>query len=292
MENEKILLLTADLGFMALEVFSDPLPRQFYNVGVSEQNMVGMAAGLAQSGYIPFCYSITPFATLRPYEFIRNTANQSLAVRIVGMGGGFEYGTAGSTHHGLEDLAVMRTNPQITIIAPADSAQCRSALLQEWERLKTTYWRLGKDGPDIPELGGIFTLGQSQRLRDGSDGLLVSLGPIARESQEATQILEQEQGIKVGHLVVSSFNHDVCRHDEALLAALDAVPLVLSVEEHYQNGGLGSFLAELIAEAGLATKLVRCGVGAKQSRNGSQAYHRKAHGLLASQLAHSFLSNR
>src|SRR5258708_10366625 len=106
--DPRILLLTADLGFMALEPFAQRFPGRLFNMGVAEQNMVGAATGLAEAGFIPYVYSIVTFATLRPYEFIRNgPVLHQLPVRIVGMGGGYEYGPAGATHHGLEDIGVM-----------------------------------------------------------------------------------------------------------------------------------------------------------------------------------------
>ena len=120
--DSRIMLLTGDLGYMALEPFIEKHPDRFFNVGVAEQNMVGVATGLAEAGFIPFVYSITPFAVLRPYEFIRNGPIQhQLPVRIVGVGGGMEYGQNGLSHYGLEDVAVMRAQPAISIIAPGRS---------------------------------------------------------------------------------------------------------------------------------------------------------------------------
>src|SRR5215813_9108674 len=114
--DDRILLLTGDLGYMALEPFSERFPERFLNVGVAEQNMVGTATGLAEAGFIPFVYSIVTFATLRPYEFIRNgPILHRLPVRIVGVGGGMEYGHNGLSHYGLEDIAVMRAQPGISI---------------------------------------------------------------------------------------------------------------------------------------------------------------------------------
>ena len=124
--DERVVLLTGDLGFMALEPFAERFPDRFFNVGVAEQNMVGVATGLAEAGFIPFVYSIATFASLRPYEFIRNgPVLHQLPVRIVGVGGGFEYGHNGVTHHALEDVGVMRVQPGMTVVAPADPAQTR-----------------------------------------------------------------------------------------------------------------------------------------------------------------------
>src|SRR3972149_5485094 len=128
-QDPRILLLTGDLGYMALEPFSERFPDRFFNVGVAEQNMVGIATGLAEAGFIPFVYSIVTFATLRPYEFIRNgPILHRLPVRIVGVGGGLEYGHNGMSHYGLEDVGVMRIQPGITLVAPADYQQTKEAL--------------------------------------------------------------------------------------------------------------------------------------------------------------------
>src|SRR6267378_8244792 len=127
--DPRILLLTADLGYKALEPFADKFPDRFINVGVAEQNMVGLATGLAEAGFIPFVYSIVTFAVLRPYEFIRNgPVLHRLPVRIVGVGGGVEYGLNGLSHYGLEDIAVMRAQPGVTVIAPSDHQQARTAM--------------------------------------------------------------------------------------------------------------------------------------------------------------------
>ncbi|MBA3747046.1 MAG: 1-deoxy-D-xylulose-5-phosphate synthase, partial [Solirubrobacterales bacterium] len=143
--DESVMLLTGDLGFMVLEPFAQRFPDRFFNVGVAEQNMVGLATGLAEAGFRPFVYSIATFATLRPYEFIRNgPALHDLPVRIVGVGGGFDYAHNGVTHHALEDLAVMRAQPRIAVVAPADPAQARSAIRTAHALPGPVYFRIGK----------------------------------------------------------------------------------------------------------------------------------------------------
>src|SRR5206468_2385099 len=122
--DPRVVLLTGDLGFMVVEPFVERFPDRFFNMGVAEQNMVGVATGLAEAGFIPYVYSIVTFATLRPYEFIRNgPVLHQLPVRIVGVGGGYGYGPAGPTHHGVEDIGVMRMQPGLAVIAPADNRQ-------------------------------------------------------------------------------------------------------------------------------------------------------------------------
>src|SRR5262245_32799658 len=119
--DRRIVLMTGDIGFMVLDAFVSRHPDRFFNAGVAEQNMMGLATGLAEAGFIPFVYSIIPFAVLRPYEFVRNgPVLHGLPVRIVGVGAGVEYGQHGFSHYGLEDIAVTRTHPNLAVLAPAD----------------------------------------------------------------------------------------------------------------------------------------------------------------------------
>jgi transketolase len=254
------------------------LPGQFLNVGVAEQNMVGLATGLADAGYIPFLYSIATFASLRPYEFIRNgPVQQRLPVRVVGVGGGFEYGTAGISHHGLEDVAVMRVQPGLTVIAPADHEQARRALLATWGLAGPIYYRLGKDDHTVvPDLGGRFELGRATIVREGPDVLLISMGAITAEVAGAAELLA-ESGVGATVAVVSSLNPTP---EADLLELLRQFSVAITVEAHYVSGGLGSVVSELLAENGTNCRLVRCGVrGVGDGRSGSQEYLQRLHGL-------------
>jgi transketolase len=282
--DPRVLLLTADLGFMALEPFSDRVPNQFLNVGVAEQNMVGLATGLADAGFIPFLYSIATFASLRPYEFIRNgPVQQRLPVRVVGVGGGFEYGTAGISHHGLEDVAVMRVQPGLTVIAPADHEQARRALLATWDLAGPIYYRLGKDDRTVvPGLGGRFELGRATIVREGPDVLLISMGAIAAEVAGAAELLA-ESGVGATVAVISSLNPTP---ETDLLELLRHFSVAITIEAHYVSGGLGSVVSELLAENGTNCRLVRCGVrGVGDGRSGSQEYLQRLHGLDSQALA-------
>src|ERR1700738_2244053 len=168
---------------MVWEPFASLFPERFFNMGVAEQNMVGVATGLADAGFVPFVYSIATFATLRPYEFIRNgPIFQRLPVRIVGMGGGFDYGPAGPSHHALEDIGVLRVQPGITILAPADSSQATTILQKTWDLPGPVYYRLCKNASTVPGLEGRFELGRVQVVREGDDLLLVTMGSIATEA--------------------------------------------------------------------------------------------------------------
>ena len=277
-QDERVILLTGDLGFTVLEPFRDRFPKRFYNVGVAEQNMVGLATGLAEAGFIPFCYSIGTFASLRPFEFIRNgPVLHHLPVRIVGLGAGFEYGTAGATHYNLEDIGVLRTQPGLEIVAPADFEQARSALLETWNSPAPVYYRLGKDDrTTVPGLEGRFTLGRTQTVRDGDGLLIFTCGPISMEVVAAADELARE-GIESGVVVIASIN-PVPEKD--LVEALDKHRVALTVETHYVTGGIGSMIGEVIADHGLATRLLRLGVrSGVGGRSGSPAHMYARHGL-------------
>ena len=222
-QDERIVLLTGDLGFMALEPFRDRFPDRFYNMGVAEQNMVGVATGLADAGFVPFCYSIVPFAVLRPYEFIRNgPVLHDLPVRIVGMGGGFEYGSAGPSHYGIEDVGAMRLLQGMAVIAPADAAQAATAVkaLGHWPG--PAYLRLGKnDRLQVPGLDGRFELGRAQQVREGTNIVLFAMGSVAESVVAAADELERE-GISATVVVIASVSPSpYCRPHPARIGAYD-----------------------------------------------------------------------
>lgn len=257
-QDERILLLTADLGYLAIEPFADRFPDRFFNVGVAEENMLGVATGLADSGFIPFVYSIVPFAVLRPFEFIRNgPIMHRLPVRIVGVGGGFEYGHNGLTHYGVEDVGVMRTQPGIRVVAPADHEQTRTALRRTWNVAGPVYYRIGKDDRTVVTgLAGQFELDEVQTVRPGRDVVIAAMGSVAPEAVAAAEQL-REQGVNAEVIVVASIHP---APEQSLLSVLRRFPVCVTVEAHYLSGGLGSLVAEVIAEASVPCRLARCAV--------------------------------
>ncbi len=281
--DERVVLLTGDLGYMVLDVFSSRFPDRFFNVGVAEQNMVGIATGLAEAGYVPFVYSIATFATMRPYEFVRNgPVLHNLPVRIVGVGGGFDYGHNGITHFALEDYAVMRAQPGLTVLAPADSAQARAAVRATRNWAGPIYFRVAKQGTPVLGLNGRFAAGRAQLIGDGCDVALIAIGSVAREAQLAAEMLAEE-GVAATVAVVSTFNPSPI---EDLAELLAGVSLAISVETHYLSGGLGSLVAETIAERGLSCRLIRAGVDAiPRGLTGSQQFLEDRFGLSAQRLA-------
>jgi transketolase len=281
--DERVILLTGDLGFTVWEPFARRFPDRFYNVGVAEQNMVGIATGLADSGLIPFVYSIATFATMRPYEFIRNGPIQhGLPVRIVGVGGGFDYGHNGLSHYALEDVGLMRLQPDIAVVAPADPAQTRTAVEATWDSASPVYYRLGKQSATIPELEGRFALGRAQVIGEGTDVALFTLGPVATEALDARRLLA-ERGVSATVVIISSV---APAPTEDLLEVLPKVQLAVTVEAHYVTGGVGSLVAEVIAEHGMGCRLVRAAVrSTPRGDTGSADYLHARHGLSAVALA-------
>ena len=286
--DPKIVLMTGDLGFMALEPFIEAHPDRFFNAGVAEQNMIGVATGLAEAGWKPYCYSIVTFATLRPYEFIRNgPILHRLPVRIVGVGGGMEYGHNGLSHFGLEDVAIMRTQPEITVICPADAAQAKAAALATTNLSGPIYFRLGKDDRAIVEgLDGRFTLGEIEVIGGGMDVLLVTMGAIAKEGITASRLL-QSSDVAATVAVVSTM-----RPSHGLEELLNKHRNVVTIESHYTNGGLGSMVCEVVAERGLDCKVKRCGVERSPiGLTGSQAFLEDWAGISGQKIAAAALGS-
>jgi transketolase len=281
--DPRIVLLTGDLGFTVLEPFADRFPERYFNVGVAEQNMVGVATGLAEAGMIPFTYSIATFASLRPYEFIRNgPALHQLPVRLVGVGGGLDYGHNGVSHYALEDVGALRLQPGLTIVVPADPAQAQAALTETADLQRPVYFRVGKEAQDIPGLDGRFELGRADLIGSGRDVAIVALGPMARQAVEASELLTA-QGVHATVAVVSSLNPSP---EDDLANLLSDIPLTVTVESHYVVGGLGSLVAEVIAEQGLDTRLVRQGVrDMPRGVTGSVGWLNDLHGLSGPKVA-------
>jgi transketolase len=275
--DRRIVLLTGDLGYGVIDSFRRQHPDRFFNVGVAEQNMIGIASGLAEAGYLPFVYSITTFASLRPYEFIRNgPVVHRWPVRIAAIGAGFDYGLNGITHFALEDLALMRVQPGMTVIAPADSAQCRTALLATWDEPGPIYYRVGKhDGHSMPGLKGRFRVGRVEIVREGADVAFVVTGAIAREAGQAARKL-CARGIRATVAVVACLSPAPA---EDLAGILARHPLVITVEAHRVVGGLGSLVSEIAAERGCRGRVIRCGVRDGGPPAGTTAFLNRAHGL-------------
>jgi transketolase len=286
-EDDRVLLLTGDLGYTVLEPFAERFPERFFNVGVAEQNMVGLATGLAEAGFVPFVYSIATFASMRAYEFVRNgPLLHELPVRIVGVGGGLDYGYNGVTHYALEDVALMRAQPGMTVVAPADAGQARTSVAATAELETPVYFRIGKGDALVPGLEGRFELGRAHILGDGDDVGIVALGTMAAPALQSAELLAA-RGVRASVAVVSSVSPAPL---EDLAELLERVGLAVTVEAHYRNGGLGSLVAELIADRRLSCRLLRRAVEiVPRGLTGSPDFLHRTLGLSAHHLAESVL---
>lgn len=246
-QDERIWLVCGDLGYSVLEAFSDRFPGRYLNAGVAEQNMTGIAAGLALAGKTVFTYSIANFPVMRCLEQIRNdVCYHNLNVKIVSVGGGLAYGSHGYTHHGVEDLAVMSVMPNMTVIAPGDPIEARAATTELAKVHGPAYLRLGKAGEPVLHQQKIdFEIGKAIRVQDGNQLTLIATGGMLGTAIEASRTL-----VSNGHSVrLFSMPTLVPLDTEAIRQAALETRTILTIEEH-GVGGLGTRIAEVIAEMG------------------------------------------
>lgn len=276
-----IWLLTADLGFSALEPFAERFPDRYVNVGVAEQNMVGIAAGLAHSGKQVFTYSIGNFSTMRCLEQIRNdVCYHRMNVKIVAVGAGFAYGPQGYTHHVIEDLAVMRTLPGMTILTPADPLETHWITQQAVADSGPCYLRLGKAGEKNLRAPEDFhpprQLGDPICLKPGHDAQLFGSGSLLKNALDAASLLEQS-GIHLGVWSVPCLNP---LNEELIIKSTQNQPFVFTLEEHNIQAGLGGRFAELYSNLSGGPRLIRIGVeNAPPDVYGDQDHLRRWAGL-------------
>jgi transketolase len=257
-EDARVWALTGDLGIGLFDDFERAAPGRYLNVGIGEQNLVGVAAGLAYAGRVPFAYSIAPFVTSRPHDQIRvDVAMAGAAVKLVGVGGGLAYGYLGPTHHAIEDIALMRALPGMTVLTPADPAEARRAARAALAVDGPVYLRLGKNGePAVLPDDEPFVVGRAATLREGADVTLASTGAILPELLAAATALAAV-GIEA---TVLHFGTVKPFDTSTLLDAAARTGAVVTLEEHTIVGGLGSAAAEALAESGVPARLRRIGV--------------------------------
>ncbi len=275
-QDERVWLVTGDIGFSVLERFAERFPERFLNAGIAEQNMMGVAAGLALSGNIVYVYSIANFTTMRCIEQIRNdVCYHNLPVRIISVGGGFCYATQGYTHHALEDLGIMRTLPNLSVLAPGDPVEARLCVEALGSHPGPAYMRLGKAGePVLHQDTPPFGFGRMIPIREEGDYALISSGGMLEAILESAERIESRTGRRAA-LYSMPFIKPLDR--EAVEALGRRMPLIISVEEHSVIGGLGSALAEVLATtSGMQARLLTYAAkDAISSTIGDQCYLRE-----------------
>jgi transketolase len=286
LNDPRIMLVTGDLGFGVFDEYRKQCSDQFINAGVAEQNMTGLATGLALEGRIVFTYSIGNFPTLRCLEQIRNDACYHNAnVKIVSIGGGFSYGSLGISHHATEDLAIMRSLPDLTVVSPCGLWETYEATKALVDMPGTCFFRLDKSfGNDAPQdKAEQFKLGRARVLKNGTDVSILVTGGILEEVEQAADILESK-GVSVQIISI----HTLKPLDKyTIIQAARDTPRIVTVEEHTIHGGLGGAVAETLMDNGVRPdKFLRIGLEAGfSSIVGSQKYLRKCYGLDAEAIA-------
>ncbi len=281
--DERIWLLCGDLGYSVLEVFAERFPNRYVNVGVAEQNMTGIAAGLAHCGKTVFTYSIANFPVMRCLEQIRNdVCYHNLNVKVVAVGGGLAYGAQGYTHHGVEDLAVTRVLPNMTVVAPGDPVETRLATQAVARHQGPCYLRLGKaNEPVVHEADPPFELGRAIPVRAGTDVALISTGGMLKAAMTTADLLA-ERGLSAQVLSMPT----VQPLDTAALAELARLHRPIVTLEEHAEGGLASAIAEALVMVDVPFRLLPIRLGRSPiSGAGSQAQMLAACGLAPDQIA-------
>lgn len=274
--NPKVFLLTGDLGFGVIEQFQSNLPNQFLNAGVAEQNMMGMAAGLADSGRLPFVYSIANFPTFRCLEQIRNdVCYNELPVTVVSVGAGLAYGSLGYSHHAIEDLAIMRALPGMRVLSPCDPSEVRAAINLIVSDPGPTYLRLGKNGEPNLSLQDYKVLPNVNVLKTGRDLLILVTGSIAGDVLEVTRrstnrVIQNAHVVSVPHIKPLTLDD----------LDFEKFSVVVSVEEHSLTGGLNTAIYEHFRSKGQFRQVFGVGLEDIIRRDSGQAnYLRQCSGL-------------
>ena len=258
-EDKNTYLLTGDLGWGVFDDLLRDFPEQCINVGIAEQNMIGIAAGLALEWKKVFCYSIVPFVTMRSYEQVRvDICSHNLDVTLIGVGGWFAYGMLGNTHYGIEDINVMRGLPNMKIFCPVD----KNEILAGMDFLKESGWpmyiRLNRWWePNVIDDNQKINIQEGAHLYDsGDDILLLSTGRIGMTALEVAKKLSiEEYGVQLYTVpIIKPFNAGI------ILERIYKAKAVFTIEEHTIYGGLGSTVAEIIAEEWLSKKFARIGI--------------------------------
>jgi transketolase len=241
-KDPDIFLVVGDLGFGVIEEFATKYPKRFLNAGVSEQNMMGVASGLAGSGFKVFVYSIANFPTMRCLEQIRNdVAYHNLNVTIVAVGAGFAYGTLGYSHFAVEDLGIMRVLPKMAIYSPGDSDELKIILPHILEMGGPKYLRLGKNGEPSLSNSRMIAPESARLLKPGTKLVVLSTGGVGIEVVKAISEMSPTRADLVAHFSVPHFSHQ----------AIDSIGLqnfeqIITVEEHVLDGGFGSYILEYL----------------------------------------------
>jgi len=286
--DPRVVFVGSDLGAGVLQKFKNEMPDRYFMEGVSEAAIIGMCAGLAMDGFIPYFNTIATFITRRCYEQVAiDLCLHKLPVRLLASGGGAVYAPLGPTHMPLEDIAIMRALPNMTVVAPADAPEMTRAIEASLDWPDPIYVRFGKGGdPVISSESNGFTIGKAIALREGRDAAVISTGIMTARVLKAAEQLA-EQGIEASVLHVHTLKPIDAR---AIVDVAASVPLVVTVEEHSRIGGLGSAVNDVLAEQDIQTARLRLAFpDAFAGAYGSQDSTLQSFGLQPPEIAESVL---
>lgn len=276
-KDKRVYALISDNGAIVYDKYRKDLAEQYLNLGISEANMLGMAAGMASCGKIPFAYTIGAFLAYRTFEFIRNDiCLQKQNVKIVGTGAGEVYSALGATHHSTEDLGGLRALPNLTIICPASPLEVKKATIAAYEYEGPFYLRLGTNKePEIYNDDHLFEIGKGVTVKEGRDVTLIGTGSIVKDILDAAETL-QEEGISARVINMHTLK-PIDR--EIILQAIEETGKIVTIEDHNVIGGLGSAVAEVIAESGHGVEFKRIGMQDFSKGYGTYAQVKEMNGI-------------
>lgn len=257
-KDKRVYALISDNGAIVYDKYRRDLASQYLNLGISEANMLGMAAGMASCGKIPYAYTIGAFLAYRAFEFIRNDiCLQRQNVKIVGTGAGEVYSALGPTHHSTEDLGGLRSLPNLTILCPASPLEVKKATIAAYEYEGPIYLRLGTNKEqEIYDTNYFFEIGRGVTIKEGRAVTLIGTGSILKDILDVAELLNKE-GIDAR--VVNM--HTIKPIDrEIILQAIEETGKIVTIEDHNIIGGLGSAVAEVVAESGASVPFKRIGM--------------------------------
>lgn len=277
-KDERVFLVTADMGFGVLEPYAEKFPDRFLNSGITEQATVSMCGGLALSGFKVYCYSITPFVMMRCYEQVRlDVAYMNTDVKLIGVGAGFEYGVAGATHHAIEDISLMRSLPNMQVFCPGDNYEAEALIKETLVNDKPTYIRIGRNKEEFyyDEKPNII-MGKASIVEKGSKKAILTTSNALSIGKAISKDLKSkgEQAYLISFHTIKPFDRDMVKK------LIDEGVEIYTLEENNVIGGLGSAVAEVIAEYGKAVKFKRIGIPDEFTHNiGNQEFHRQKYGF-------------
>lgn len=276
-KDKRVYALISDNGAIVYDKYRKDLAAQYLNLGISEANMLGVAAGMASCGKIPFAYTIGAFLAYRAFEFIRNDiCLQKQNVKIVGTGAGQVYSALGPTHHSTEDMGGLRALPNLTIISPASPLEVRKATIAAYEYEGPVYLRLGTNKEaEIYDENYSFKIGKGVTIREGEDVTLISTGSMVKDILEVADLLKKD-GVQARVINI----HTIKPIDrEIILQAVEETGRIVVAEDHNIIGGLGSAVAEVIAESGRGVCFKRFGLNDFSKGYGTYAQVKEMNGI-------------